>query len=109
MAPAFSPTEHWYTADVPLWVQRITLSATAAAPALVKLNGTLMDTHDPASIDLNLGMTTLEIEVVLPLGEIQKYSINITRAKQIDYLKASNPMQGAYFGQTIALSGDTIY
>jgi cysteine-rich repeat protein len=115
IAPAVEilPDTFEYVLDLPLSQQSVTVTATAAT-----LGDTLMIAGVPvasgvpsADIPLSLGDNVVDIVVETPLGVQRTYRLTLRRAGQLAqyaYGKASTIDVGDLFGNSVALSGDTL-
>ncbi|HKU43726.1 MAG TPA: cadherin-like beta sandwich domain-containing protein [Polyangiales bacterium] len=110
LSPAFSPEITEYRVQVPLLVQRITLSVQTPDAAMVSFNGTAAgESLRWTSPVLALGDNLLEVRAQTKFGVGTAYRIHIERAgKQAAYIKPSTTKAAMYFGAWMALSGDTL-
>jgi hypothetical protein len=113
LQPTFDPATRSYTAEVGLWLQRVQVTAIPdVAGAAVTIAGSRVDFGQPSrAIALDLGDTSIPIEVTSAEGDRRTYTIDITRAAEVAqqaYAKASNSDADDLFGYSTALWGDTL-
>ncbi len=111
LTPDPSITE--YNADVGLLQDVVSVTAAANDPdARVAVNGVeIASGAASAPIDLDLGENSIEVSVTAPGGGTRVYRVQVRRAIEIAqaaYGKASNTGAFDNFGESVALSGDTL-
>ncbi len=108
LTPDPSITE--YNADVGLFQDVVSVTAAANDPgARVFVNGVeIASGAASAPIALDLGENSIEVSVTAPGGGTRVYRVQVRRAMEIDYGKASNTGADDRFGYSVALSGDTL-
>ena len=112
LAPAFDPATTMYAVLVPGPVSMFFVTPTATASsagATITVNDQEVVSGTPYTLYLPPGPTTLSIVVTAADGTTsQTYTVVVTRSLQEAYIKASNPGVGEGFGESIAISGDTL-
>ena len=114
LVPAFAGTVSDYTATVGFFTSAVRVEPTAAdAGATIEVDG-----HPVASgalsgaIEIPVGATSVEVRVTAADGvTTNAYTATITRAAfaaQDAYVKASNPDANDFFGDAVAISGNTL-
>lgn len=108
--PAFSADTTDYQVDVPLLVQRITLSARAPEGASIAFNGMdIGSSQSWTSPVLSFGDNMLEVRVQTKSGIGTAYRVLVKRGgKQAAYIKPSTTKAGNGFASWLALSGETL-
>lgn len=78
---AFSADTVSYTVDVADTVSSITLTATPSdAKAIMIMNGTIIQSGSPSTINLNMGINIINLMVVAQDASTKTYTISVTRA-----------------------------
>lgn len=114
LVPAFTPEIRTYSVDVSLLESELQLLASTS-----ELNATIVIDGEEfgaaattAPLALDLGITSILIEVESETSAATTYTLNITRGEkalqQAGYGKASNSDEGDFFGVRVAVSGDTL-
>ena len=108
--PVFDPNVGAYRLAVPLLVQRLTLTPTAAGDTRIRLNGAdLPETGSWTTPTLPLGEYTIELSLTASSGEMREYRIVVDRSgTQEAYVKSANSSANDHFGGMVAIDGDTI-
>jgi hypothetical protein len=108
----FQPNQKTYSAKLGYLDNKVSIAATPTDPAAsVLVNGTLVS--GPSSA-VELAEGTNSVAVTVENGSAQQtYSIDLERHphsafRQTHYLKAPRATFGNYFGEALALSGDTL-
>jgi hypothetical protein len=109
----FKPLRQNYEVQVSLLQQTLQITATAVSPeAIIAIDGVLVESGVPSeNIPLAPGDNPLEIVVSYPGGEQRVYHLNVERTRapiQLAYGKSHAPTEGALFGISAAVWGDTI-
>jgi hypothetical protein len=102
---SFSPIVSDYRVHVGVLVTSLTVTATAAPPRTLTLNGAPAVSGVPAPFTLANGDNTITVEVDGPFGP-RSYHVVITRGG-VDYLKGT-PADSSKFGFSVALSATTL-
>jgi cysteine-rich repeat protein len=102
-----------YAIDLPLSQSSAVVTATVAVPgdALIVAGASVASGEPSAELLLSLGDNPVDIVVEKPGGEQRTYRLTLRRAArlaQYAYSKASNTGAGDRFGESVALSGDTL-
>ncbi len=109
LSSPLSANDSSYEIEVPLTTQTITLTLDAPSGATIVINGEVIAAGTPwSSPVLTLGNNEITIVVSSPGHESRTYTVRITRGGPIAYIKASNTSEGAAFGWSVAISGDTL-
>lgn len=110
LQPAFAQDVMQYALTLPLLVQRITLTPSAAATARIVINGEELSTGGSwTSPTLPYGNYTVTLGLTTSSGANRTYTIDVKRGgSQSTYLKASNTGYGDSLGVSIAADGDTL-
>lgn len=94
---------------VPITIASLSLTPTVASGVSVAINSQAATPNAPWQTPmLMLGPNVFTIEVAQVGRPSRTYTLTITRRGTIDYLKASNTDTEDYFGESIAIDGDTI-
>jgi hypothetical protein len=112
----FQSTQPSYTASVGYVTTSLTLRFVASnSAASIKVNDdSVASGSDTAQIPLDEGDNTVTVEVTAEDGQTtQTYTLEVSRASATEftqqaYLKAINAEGGDYFGNSVALDGDTL-
>lgn len=113
LSPAFSGDVTSYTLEVGLSVQTIELLAHTRDPeATLLVDGSPASSGVPTtSLALPLGLKTFNVAVSRPGAVVRIYDVHVTRSSSVvptAYLKASNTDSNDYFGDSVAIDGDTL-
>jgi hypothetical protein len=111
LEPAFSPGVTEYRIELPLLVQRLTLTASAPDAGRIAINGEEVTSGNAwMTPTLPLGEYIVDLALTSPAsGSVHSYKVRIVRAgAQRAYIKASNTGSSDNFGVAIALDGDTL-
>lgn len=80
LTPAFNPSTVSYTATVPDNVASINVTPTTKDPqAVVKVNGTVVQSGQPAPVNLAYGANTITVNVTDGTGAQTNYVVTVTR------------------------------
>lgn len=114
-APAldFAPARRTYQAEVSLLQQFVHVTATATSPdASISVDGVPVANGVPSEpIALALGDNSIQIAVANTRGAERIYTISVARAAEMAqyvYAKASNTGYLDFFGESVAIWGDTL-
>lgn len=110
LSPQFAPATTLYVASVPSFEDSIRVTATAAGPSTLEINGVVVASGAvSAPIPLTRGgLTSVNVRVMAPSGASLVYGIVIARAAGPAYVKSSNPGAFDNLGISVAASGDTL-
>lgn len=113
MFPAFQPQVGSYAVEVGLVLQRVQVSARPVEPTTtITIEGVPTESGVlSAPIALGVGTNVISVTGTSPLGAQMTYSVDVARAAELAqdaYAKASNTGATDYFGQVLAISGDTL-
>jgi hypothetical protein len=110
LSPLFSPEQAKYTASASALLAELTLSAVPSDPATrVSVGGVPVSSPDGTlrlPWDLSVG-PTLRVRLDATNGVSLEYEVTVL-LRPSQYLKAGNAAYGDVFGQSVALSGDTL-
>ena len=111
LSPAFDPATRSY-AVVPSVVSLgvpFTVTPTYASDSSVTINGAAVPSGAPSPVLVQnlLSPTPIDVTVTSAVGAKVHYAL-VAPPVQEAYAKASNPRLNAYFGTSVALSGDTL-
>ncbi len=113
LTPAFDPVQTSYVVDVRLSQEDLAISATPVeVGTTITIDGVVTEAGQRSPIrQLVLGANTISVIGTSPDGATATYEVSVRRADtlaQVAYLKASNTGEQDYFGESMALSGDTL-
>lgn len=113
LIPAFDPDIPDYTVHLPLGTSSVTVTPTASdsAGAAITVNSAAVKNGDASgSIPMSLGSNTIDVEVTAgDMTTVKTYTIRAVRGfLQEAYIKAANSETSDRFGNSLALSGDTL-
>lgn len=100
---SFSPTTFDYTIPVSAFVSSVQLTPTLTQPVVLRANGTVTTA---TSLTLNVGETlTLEVS----RNDLKlTYTLRLSQAGGLGYLKASDATQYNHLGEIVATDGNTV-
>jgi hypothetical protein len=109
LSPSFSGSVLAYSARVGIGAQTISLTPTAVAGVSITIEGDAVASGAIwQSGVLGFGANPIVIVVRRNGHPSRSYTLTVTRGYQQGYLKASNTGAGDYFGQQLAIDGDTL-
>lgn len=116
LEPAFNATVLSYQARIGLFVEHVTLTATAPPSLDIRVNGDVLVSGQPwQSPVLNVGANVLNVSVVEAGQPNRSYTVTIARGYQDAYLKGATTRVAAEgvdvgneLGTCVAISGDTL-
>lgn len=112
LSASFDPETTTYDVDCGYFVRNWFVTPTAAAGVELFVDGEVAVSGETRKIDLLIGTTDVTVRTVSG-GQTRDYVLHVTRAAkatvaQEAYVKASNTNLGDGFGDSIAVSGDTL-
>jgi len=110
MSEALNTTDTSYALDLGLFMQTLTLTATAPPGVTITINGQPRASGTPyTTAALPLGPSSISIAVTQAGRPDRIYTLSVTRGGgQQAYLKTANPGSADYAGYAVAISGDTL-
>ncbi|HET6333536.1 MAG TPA: cadherin-like beta sandwich domain-containing protein [Polyangiales bacterium] len=111
LSPAFSPNVTEYTVEVPLLVQRLTLTPSAPGAGRIAINGEEVESASKwTTPTLPLDDYVVDLSLTAPMsGTVRSYKVHVIRSGgQTAYVKASNTDASDRFGIAVDMDGDTL-
>jgi hypothetical protein len=109
--PAFSPEITSYDVNLPLSVQKVTLTAAPVdVQTVITVDGLTLPANMPSDKRVEPAMSRIEVTARLRENSMvfTTYNLNITRGGISSYVKASRIAMNHHFGRAVAVSQDTL-